>query len=476
MLAYKLAFSIRPIATVAVAGSWLTCFFLSLIDQSLLSGTPRAFAVPLFLWFLTSVSKQSNFQIALSCAMQALFYPPISVISAGVLLLSIIRWLPKKKGIGLNKKKVLQFVLGNAAISICLLPFILSTNEYGPIVSATEARLLPAFQAGGRSEFFLGGFLETYICGARAGFLPVEWGCGEAFRRNLSFAPYLSVLLLICTFSIPTLLCYRTNGKVLPKRSSLYLSRRALFLVVFISSSFWFIAAHIMLFDLHLPSRYSQHALRATMWIALALLVVPAIISYCRQRSSRFSGILAMLLALIFFILPIPLSVSPYANYISGQHPKLYQFIKELPKETLIASLSLEADNIPSFSARRVVTAREYLIPYSKGYIQNLRAKTKELIRAQYASSPKPLIDFINRNHPTHLLVDLNSATTQILDQEWWLKDFPDEAKLATKITRSQSPFLFTLLEKCGTFTSGSLVLASANCLKLLSVKKINHK
>ena len=338
MLAYKLAFSIRPIATVAVAGSWLTCFFLSLIDQSLLSGTPRAFAVPLFLWFLTSVSKQSNFQIALSCAMQALFYPPISVISAGVLLLSIIRWLPKKKGIGLNKKKVLQFVLGNAAISICLLPFILSTNEYGPIVSATEARLLPAFQAGGRSEFFLVVFWNIYLW-SKSRFFACRVGLRRSFQAKFKLAPYLSVLLLICTFSIPTLLCYRTNGKVLPKRSSLYLSRRALFLVVFISSVSGLLQ-HILCYSICIyPPRYSQHALRATMWIALALLVVPAIISYCRQRSSRFSGILAMLLALIFFILPIPLSVSPYANYISGQHPKLYQFIKELPKETLIASL-----------------------------------------------------------------------------------------------------------------------------------------
>ena len=216
VLAYKLAFSIRPIATVAVAGSWLTCFFLGLIDQSLLSGTPRAFAVPLFLWFLTSVSKQSNFQIALSCAMQALFYPPISVISAGVLLLSIIRWLPKKKGIGLNKKKVLQFVLGNAAISICLLPFILSTNEYGPIVSATEARLLPAFQAGGRSEFSWWFSGNIYLW-SKSRFFACRVGLRRNFQAKFKLCSYLSVLLLICTFSIPTLLCYRTNGKVLRK-------------------------------------------------------------------------------------------------------------------------------------------------------------------------------------------------------------------------------------------------------------------
>ena len=59
-LAYKLAYSVRPITAVAIAGSWLTCFFLSLIDQSLLSATPRAFAVPLLLWFLLSVSQNSR--------------------------------------------------------------------------------------------------------------------------------------------------------------------------------------------------------------------------------------------------------------------------------------------------------------------------------------------------------------------------------------------------------------------------------
>ncbi len=474
-LAYKLAYSVRPITAVAIAGSWLTCFFLSLIDQSLLSATPRAFAVPLLLWFLLSISLNSRFQTAVSCLLQSLFYPSIALVSAGVLVLLLFRWKHSERGIGINEKQIWPTLIGNAAIGVGLLPFILTTSRYGSIITAADAAALPAFQVGGRSAFFLSGFIETYICGARAGLLPVEWGCGEAFRQGLGFAPFLAAILLVFTISVPIMLRYFTHRKV-DRKPGIFENREQLFSLVLISSSFWFIAAHVLLFDLHLPSRYTQHALRATMWIAVALLLGPPLIAAGRKYAPKLFGVLAMLSALIFFILPLPLSVSPYANYVSGQHPKLYEYIAQLPKDSLIASLSIEADNIPSFSSRRVLSAREYAIPYSLPYINNLRTATKSLIHAQYGNSPKPLIDFLDLHGPTHLLVDMNTTNAGVLVQQWWYNDYPDAAAWATKNISSRPPFLFNLLHECKTVSSGPLILASTSCLRSLSSKKINHK
>ena len=174
--------------------------------------------------------------------------------------------------------------------------------------------------------------------------------------------------------------------------------------------------------------------------------------------------------------MPLPLSVSPYANYVTGQHPKLYEHIGQLPKNSLIASLSIEADNIPSFSGRRVLSAREYAIPYSLRYINNLRSATKSLIYAQYGNSRKPLIDFMDLYRPSHLLVDMRSANAGFLDQQWWYNDYPVAATWATKNISSQPPILFSLMQECKTVSSGPLILASTNCLRSLSSKKVNHK
>ena len=474
-LAYNLAYSVRPITAVAIAASWLTCFFLSLIDQSLLSATPRAFAVPLLLWFLLSVSQNSSFQTAVSCLLQALFYPTIALVSAGVLVLLIFRWKHCERSVEINDKQIWPMLIGNVAIGFGLLPFILTSDSYGSIITAADAAALPAFQVGGRSAFFLDGFIETYICGARAGLLPVEWGCGEAFRQDLGFAPFLAFSLLVFTFSVPNMLWYFTNRTV-GRKPGAFENRVQLFSLVLISSSCWFIAAHVLLFDLHLPSRYTQHALRATMWIAAALLMGPPLIAAGRKYAPKLFGSLAVLSALIFFILPLFLTVSPYANYISGQHPKLYEHVKQLPKDALIASLSIEADNIPSFSSRRVLSAREYAIPYSLPYINNLRTATKSLIYAQYGNSPNALIGFLDLYQPTHLLIDMRSKNAGFLKQQWWHNDYPAAAEWAIKNISSRLPFLFNLMQECKTVSSGPLILASTNCLRSLSIKKVNHK
>jgi len=474
-LAYKLAYSVRPIAAVAIAGSWLTCFFLGLIDQSLLSATPRAFAVPLLLWFLLSVSLNSHFQTAASCLLQALFYPTIALVSAGVLILLLFKWKQSERSIEINEKQIRPMLIGIVAIGLGLLPFMLTTSMHGSIITGAEAATLPAFQIGGRSAFFLDGFIETYICGARAGLLPVEWGCGEAFRQKLTVAPFLAAILVVFTVSVPTVLWYYTN-KTVVKKSGILEHRAKLFSLVLISSCAWFITAHVLLFDLHLPSRYTQHALRATMWIASALLFGPLLIAAGRKYLPKLFRILTLLSASIFFSLPLILSEIPYANYVSGQHPKLYEHIKQLPKNTLIASLSIEADNIPSFSSRSVLIAREYAIPYSRPYINNLRAATKSMIQAQYGNSPQSIIDFFEQYGPTHLLVDMSSTNAGVLNQEWWYHEYPITAAWAAKNISSRPPVLFSLMQECETVSSGSLILASTNCLRSLSSKKINHK
>ena len=53
----------------------------------------------------------------------------------------------------------------------------------------------------------------------------------------------------------------------------------------------------------------------------------------------------------------------------------------------MIASLAGEADNLPTFSQRSILAAREYAIPWHFGYYSKFRQRTTELIQAHYSQN-----------------------------------------------------------------------------------------
>jgi len=463
---YRIAWLIYPVAAIGVAASWLTCFFLSLIDQSLLSAVPRAFAVPLFLWFLFACMRGRVLAVAAACLSQGLFYPLVALVSAGVLGLSLLRWKNDKPRLALDRKSLAPVGAGLIAIVAVLLPYLLNTGGYGPVISATEAAQTPAFQNAGRSAFFLGSGIETYLCGARAGLLPVEWGCGEAFRQGLFFAPILAILLIVFAIASPIGLAIKATNP-----ASGYSAQGAIFLAVIGAGMFWFVAAHVMLFELHLPSRYLQHPLRATAWIAGTLLFGVMLLAtgrrFCAKYPRRIPIIrgFTLMLAGGFFILPLPLGPSPYANYITGKHPTLYAFLRSTPLNATVASLALEADNIPSFTGRAVHSAREYAIPYASGYMKPLAKKSRALIHAQYAIRRGPLADYIKRYRPSYLLLDRTAFDARAIAKKWWRADYPDKAVWAQRQLQGGRPYLLQVLANCRLVESAPLVLVDAECL-----------
>ena len=465
---YRITWTLYPVSAVSIAASWLTCFFLSLIDQSLLSATPRAFAVPLFLWFLFALMQKHPWATAAACALQGLFYPLIALVSAGILSMASFKWKNNRPELALRNTTLLPVLAGLIAIFCALLPYLLNTGGYGPIINSIEASRDPALQEGGRSAFFLNGLIETYLCGARAGFLPVEWGCGEAFRLNLAFAPLLASILLVFAIGTPIVLVFKATA------IDVNLDQRvSILLVVVVSSVLGYLAAHFFLFELHLPSRYSQHPLRATSWIAAALLAGPGLIKLGKNFAnksllqSRSIKVITVTIATAFFILPLPLGPSPYANYVTGKHPQLYAYLRAAPKNISIASLAIEADNIPSFTARSVQGAREYAIPYATGYITPLKQKTKALIRAQYAANLAPLTQYIKHYRPSYILVNRSTFAPNAIKAQWWASDYPSEANWAVDQLHSATPYIIKMFSTCQAFNSAPLILLDANCIAI---------
>lgn len=193
-----------------------------------------------------------------------------------------------------------------------------------------------------------------------------------------------------------------------------------------------FFVAHVVLFKLHLPSRYTQHSLRIVLALATAIaltILIDSILQWAKQPP-RLAGrqILALAtataLGCVLIMYPKFLPNLPRTKYKVGEVPALYEFFFQHPKNILIAFLTDEADNLPTFARRSVLVSREYAIPYHTGYYRPFRQRITDLIQAQYSPNGVEVKDFINRYGIDFWLLDQAAFTPEYIAQNPWFKEF----------------------------------------------------
>ncbi|MGD1921918.1 MAG: hypothetical protein ACFCAD_25315 [Pleurocapsa sp.] len=100
------------------------------LQNTLVSGTPKAFAIPLLLAFLYYFLKQSLLGISLSIILCGLFYPSLIFICSGLLVVQLLQF--KNGFLGLekqNKRAILFHVSGLFVAFIVLLHFDNSSSQ-----------------------------------------------------------------------------------------------------------------------------------------------------------------------------------------------------------------------------------------------------------------------------------------------------------------------------------------------------------
>lgn len=470
-LAYRLATDYVSVPAVGFIAGALTTFFVSLIEDTA-SATPRAFAAPLFLALLCCLAERRTVTTVVVAALQALIYPAIAIVSAAMLPLTLLRWRTRGPGLSTDRGDWLRAVLGVGAIGLAMLPFALASDQFGPAVSLAEAGQMPALQIGGEFEFFYDDPLRYYLCGYRSGFLPVQWGCYSAYRAGLAIAPALAILLAAFAVGVPLMLTIRAlrPGARRPR------PQVAVLLAVVAASALCFAAAHIFLFQLHLPSRYGQHPLRATAMVALAVALAPALAGLAarcgpaagRTLMPRQRAALAGSLGLIAgaYVLIAALPIVPRTLYVHGAYPPLYAFFANKPKESVVASISREADNVPAFGLRTVVASPNNDVPYQHGYNDEMEARARGLIRALYDPDIASIQAYIRAYGVDFLLLDRDTFEPSYVESAWWRHDFPDVAELARQsLAGGAAPAVASLLERCDVYRQPSFIILPATCL-----------
>ncbi|HEY9886869.1 MAG TPA: hypothetical protein V6D02_00610, partial [Candidatus Obscuribacterales bacterium] len=390
------------------------------LRDDVVSATPAAFFQPFFLAFLFFALRRSPWLCGLTIVLMGSFYPQGVLVMAGTLgLLGLtqIRW--QKGRWRLVGTAADYWLVGVGAVAACgvLLPYALQDSPYGPVLTVAEARNMFALSSRGWSKFFDDDWADFWLFGKRTGLFPMEWA-----TLDLKVQPQLWMIL-----SVQFLL-------LLPGKSPLAkvaAPRVALLGLAAIASALCYALAHLLLFELHLPNRYTEHSLRAIAALAAGVAVALILDRWRSRPPAPQRRPLRLGLLGVWAIAPLLVGLiagESRGNYIHGKFPELYDYLKTQPQSTVIASLDAEINNLPSFSNRSIfVGGQGFTLPYHSGFYATVRQRSLALIEAQYSFDPTVVRDFLAQN-----AIDLWLVTTAMFTPEWvrtdhWLLQYATE-------------------------------------------------
>ena len=441
----------------------LTGFIASLLlnqnlwlQDGLVSGTPKAFAPPLLIAFLYYFLKRSIWGVGITIVLFGLFYPTLIFICCGLLIVSLFGFSNWRLSVTRKKTDYLFTFIGLGAAFLTLLPYAITTSEYSPIITVAQARELPEFMSGGRTGFFNDNAWDFWFNGSRS-----------SLRIPSALMPPLAYLgLLFPIIKQRNRIGQRTNKwlKTNPQIKVL--------LQLLLASLAMFFIAHSLLFKLHLPSRYTQHSIRIII-ILTASIVLTFIGEFLLKKAVQkdrlqktIYRLLALLLAITLVFYPHTIKRFVWTRYITGNETSLYEFLQQQPKDSVIASLTAETDNLPTFTRRSILVSREYAIPYHWGYYEPFRQRASDLIEAQYSDNLETVKNFITKYNITHWLIEQDSFTPDYIANNKWLRQHQPVAEQAIdNLHREKSLILDRARDECSVYKSDRYTVIDSQCI-----------
>ncbi|MDJ0799684.1 MAG: hypothetical protein QNJ51_23205 [Calothrix sp. MO_167.B12] len=437
--------------------------------NDLVSATARAFTYPLMLAFLYYLLRRSLLPCLVSIGLLGIFYPQCVFICAGILIIRIWNWQTGSFRFSQEKERYIFCAVGLGVAFLVMLPYAIKSSEFGPVITVNQARQLPELFSGGRSVFFNDNLFYYFVYG-RSGIITANlWAPTTLFTAL--------ILPLLCQFRSKFPLLGKLNNEVMVLPQILLVS-----LVMFIS-------AHILLFRLYLPSRYTQYSLIIVLVLSAAIaltIILDTILAIGSTQAKSYSlprqffaiSFTVFLSITLLFYYPCFIKKFPKSVYVTGNFPQLYEFFQKQPKDTLIASLASEADNLPTFSQRSILAAREYAIPWQFGYYSKFRQRTIELIQAEYSPNLADVKNLIQKYGIDFWLVETGTFTPDYIKRNKWLKQYLlsnlTEDKLVKltndifqRLQQGRVPALSKVVPSCTVAEIQSFAVLDAKCIVL---------
>ncbi len=450
---FAVCMQILPVPAVGFMTTLLFNQNLVMRDD-LVSATPRSFIYLLFLAFVYYLLRRNALPCLGAIALSGLFYPPLLFILAGILILRVCHWQEKLPHLSQNRRDYVFIITGLGLTLTMMLPYALSSTEYGFAVTGNAVRALPEFSETGRIPFFDDNPFQFWLLGQHSGILP------NILEHPLSSIGFLLPILLRYPERFPLVKQVTSNVRLLPK-------------IALVSLGMFF-AAHFTLYKLFAPARYTRYTLKFVIILAAGIAIAAILDAVFRtsKKSTQFpyrqflAFGLTVLLGTTLVFYPLLLSRFPNSNYIRGEAPVVYEFFRKQPKDILIAGLSPETDNLPTFSQRAILVGWEYAVPYHIKYEHQIRQRATDLIRAQYTQNLAEVQNFIQTYGVDFFLLDRTAFTPEYINTNPWFRQWQFIAKdiLAT-LEQGNTPAIVSTLKRCSVVETEILIVLQAECV-----------
>lgn len=426
------------------------------MNDDLVSATPRAFIYPICAAFLYYLLERSLFPLLITIALQGLFFPQLVFVQVLILLLRIFRWRRLQRST--HQEDYIFGFAGTLVAGLVLLPYALHVSEFGTALTAAQMQSMPEYGLAGRNQYFGVGWWQFWF-----------WG-----NSGIRIPWFPSVILV--GLGLPLLGRSRS-----PLVDILTKETRLLGQVVIASFSMYGLA-HLFLLKLHFPSRYTYHTLRIILAIAAGIVLTVLLdagwrwLRYRRRIHPRLNlgekallGLTASLIGIMVLVPAIPQLFLPFQGWVVGEVPAIYEYLATQPKDTLVASLAPDANNLPAFTQRSTLVGREFALPHHPNYYDQFTQRAVDLIRAQYSSEIADVIKLIDRYDIDFFLLERHSLNPDyLLNQDWLIHSSFQETVLETidQLKQGNRPALSYLIDQCSAASTERLVLVEAVCIK----------
>lgn len=410
------------------------------------SGTPREFAAPILVFFLLVLIRRSVLGVPAVIAAGALFYPIASLICCGAVGSLIIKRHEGRLIPDFSFRTLSLILLSALAAVAAVLAQAGPQWNAGDTITFREAVSDPIFQPDGRNAFFFPDLKTYLLCGMRSGLLDFWW-C----RQPLVGSVFLGGL---AAFAL--LLLVRRKGSIvvdlLPR--------------LFVSSIALFGAAHISLFYLYLPSRYTKWSFALISLICVAIVADAAIRKLVNRR-------VEWIIVTSFIVMLAAMVSIRWQGFISRglsvrfEHSEILNGIDKLKPGEAVASLQIEASAIPLLSRRRVVTAHEHFFGYHRHFREMMVRRTRDVVDAVYLDNWPRLLDFMNTYEVGAFLVHQDFQQPQHWLRAWWSPNISEKTnQIRSARMRGVKSVLESVVDRCTTVKQGFLLLIDADCVK----------
>jgi MFS family permease len=396
---------------VAAWGAMALALGASIYLARMGGGLPRAFGFPILACSLAALSYGRTKWLAALVWLGACFYPVAGVVvgMATAFFLLLLPASDRGDAHDWSLQRRLRFLALVASVSIVLLlPTIVTSSRYAPLLTLDDVAEYPEAGPGGRyaPEDLRAphrGFFENASSAITRGFVgtgrpwvePVfEWVNAGKPHKHRSHRQQ-AILTLVVIFTVIGWMFFVASSSA---------ARRVMMfgLAAFIGYSIAGVVAPYF----YLPTRYTTYP----MPLLAVLMASTSVAGFFSVRDARPAWRAGVTFVFCLFVL---VTIGGRGSDKKGlnvetRNAALYEAIAQLPVDAVIAGWPFTAiENVPYVSRRTAFLNYETHQAFHKQYADVMRERMRALVDATLATSNEPLIRLRDEHGVTHMLVYL---------------------------------------------------------------------